>query len=383
MQTARRKREGAPQLLGARAARRVGRGAHHVLSSGSARLLRVRDPASAAVRHLAADAGADRAGLADALCRGGVPSVLGSGSRWRSAACASGSTARPDQLDLRAERRTAVAARWRAAGALSRNRDELWPGASCLHGQLAPTAGSSSSARSLHLTRDPTGTITARIGDPATTRRRISGRRCSQQLAGPRGRRRAARSAATSSAFAGDGHRRRPAQRPARWRADRVDRGGRTQRQGHQGRFVAGRADRRQHAGAARAATAISPTRQRARSRTGDRRASSPAAIPPLIPELAQLRHLQLPISGTLRTRIDLATGAAPRARGSILSSGKGRLQQRMAAEGQSSLSRKASCMRSMRRKPTEIKLEKLSRSTWAPALNSSSRQASAASRPN
>ena len=31
-----------------------------------------------------------------------------------------------------------------------------------------------------------------------------------------------------------------------------------------------------------------------------------PAAIPPLIPELAQLRHVEAPVSGTLRTRIDL-----------------------------------------------------------------------------
>lgn len=36
-----------------------------------------------------------------------------------------------------------------------------------------------------------------------------------------------------------------------------------------------------------------------------------PTAIPPLTPELAQLRHLAAPVSGTLRTRIDLKRGAA------------------------------------------------------------------------
>ena len=36
-----------------------------------------------------------------------------------------------------------------------------------------------------------------------------------------------------------------------------------------------------------------------------------PAAIPPLIPELAQLQHVEAPVSGTLRTRIDLARHVA------------------------------------------------------------------------
>lgn len=51
-----------------------------------------------------------------------------------------------------------------------------------------------------------------------------------------------------------------------------------------------------------------------------------PAAIPPVIPELAQLRHIEAPISGTLLTRIDFKTG---RAQGSRLdlALGAGRLR--------------------------------------------------------
>jgi hypothetical protein len=51
-----------------------------------------------------------------------------------------------------------------------------------------------------------------------------------------------------------------------------------------------------------------------------------PAAIPPLIPELAQLQHLQAPVSGTLRSRIDLAQGK-PQGSRLDLTLGKGRLQ--------------------------------------------------------
>lgn len=50
-----------------------------------------------------------------------------------------------------------------------------------------------------------------------------------------------------------------------------------------------------------------------------------PAMIPPLIPELAQLRRIEAPVSGSLRTRIDLAKGAAQGSR-LDLALGKGRL---------------------------------------------------------
>ena len=50
-----------------------------------------------------------------------------------------------------------------------------------------------------------------------------------------------------------------------------------------------------------------------------------PAAIPPLIPELAQLGHVEAPFSGTLETRIDLKRGLAQGSR-LDLASGKGRL---------------------------------------------------------
>jgi len=58
-----------------------------------------------------------------------------------------------------------------------------------------------------------------------------------------------------------------------------------------------------------------------------------PNAIPPLIPELAQLQHLQLPISGTLRTRIDLDQAKAQGSR-LDLTLGKGRLQSEWLPEG-------------------------------------------------
>ena len=58
-----------------------------------------------------------------------------------------------------------------------------------------------------------------------------------------------------------------------------------------------------------------------------------PNAIPPLIPELAQLQHLQLPISGTLRTRIELDQAKAQGSR-LDLTLGKGRLQSEWLPEG-------------------------------------------------
>ena len=58
-----------------------------------------------------------------------------------------------------------------------------------------------------------------------------------------------------------------------------------------------------------------------------------PTAIPPLIPELAQLQHLQLPISGTLRTRVDLAQGMAQGSR-LDLTLGKGQLQSEWLPKG-------------------------------------------------
>jgi hypothetical protein len=51
-----------------------------------------------------------------------------------------------------------------------------------------------------------------------------------------------------------------------------------------------------------------------------------PAAVPPLLPELAQLRHLQLPVSGTLKARIDLGRRIVESLR-IDLAFGKGRLQ--------------------------------------------------------
>ncbi len=56
-----------------------------------------------------------------------------------------------------------------------------------------------------------------------------------------------------------------------------------------------------------------------------------PADIPPLVPELVQLQHVEAPVSGTLRTRIDLAQRQAQGSR-LDLTLGKGEVRQRMAA---------------------------------------------------
>lgn len=58
-----------------------------------------------------------------------------------------------------------------------------------------------------------------------------------------------------------------------------------------------------------------------------------PAAIPPLIPELAQLQHIGAPVSGTLRTRIDTAAGVAQGSR-LDLAFGKGRLYSQWLPNG-------------------------------------------------
>src|SRR5207253_750503 len=50
-----------------------------------------------------------------------------------------------------------------------------------------------------------------------------------------------------------------------------------------------------------------------------------PDTIPPLIPELAQLRHVEAPVSGTLRTRIDLVRREAQGSRLDLVL-GQGRL---------------------------------------------------------
>jgi len=58
-----------------------------------------------------------------------------------------------------------------------------------------------------------------------------------------------------------------------------------------------------------------------------------PAAVPPLIPELVQLQHVEAPVSGTLRTRIDLAQR---RAQGSRLdlALGRGRVHSKWLPSG-------------------------------------------------
>ena len=64
-----------------------------------------------------------------------------------------------------------------------------------------------------------------------------------------------------------------------------------------------------------------------------------PADIPPLIPELVQLQHVEAPISGTLRTRIDLARRAAQGSR-LDLALGKGRLHSQWLPTGSVAIDR-------------------------------------------
>jgi hypothetical protein len=58
-----------------------------------------------------------------------------------------------------------------------------------------------------------------------------------------------------------------------------------------------------------------------------------PAAIPPFVPELAQLQHLQAPISGSFRTRIDVEQGNAQGSR-IDLALGKGRFDSEFLPAG-------------------------------------------------
>jgi uncharacterized protein YhdP len=58
-----------------------------------------------------------------------------------------------------------------------------------------------------------------------------------------------------------------------------------------------------------------------------------PAAIPPLVPELAQLQHLHAPVSGTFRTRVSLEQGKAQGSR-IDLALGKGRLDSEFLPAG-------------------------------------------------
>ena len=175
-----------------------------------------------------------------------------------------------------------------------------------LHGQLAPTRVLIERPM-LHLRRDATGSISARIGGDNETTPDL-GPQMLEQLAGPRERdaplgllRRLDIRGAT--VIVDD-------QRSAHsWRADRVDLAVNRSDKGVRGDFSL----------AVQIGNSLPELHANYRY-FADRQVLDldmsvdgvqPAAIPPLIPELAQLQHVDAPISGTLRTRIDLRTHRA------------------------------------------------------------------------
>jgi uncharacterized protein YhdP len=83
-----------------------------------------------------------------------------------------------------------------------------------------------------------------------------------------------------------------------------------------------------------------------------------PTEIPPLIPELAQLRHLEAPVSGTLRTRIDIAKGVAQGSR-IDLTLGKGVLRSEWFPSGSIAVE-KGELHATYAPEQDEIRLEKL-----------------------
>jgi hypothetical protein len=193
--------------------------------------------------------------------------------------------------------------------------------AALLQGQLTPTQ-LIIERPVVHLARDRNGSITARLAGPDDTATDL-GPQVLEQLAGARHsdeplgalQRLGIRGA---SLIVDD------QQSGQSWRADRVDMSVERSGKGIRGEFSA--------------AGPVGPTKPELHAQYryfADRHvldldlsidAVEPSAIPPLIPELVQLRHLQLPVSGTLRTRIELDQA---RAQGSRLdlTLGKGRLQ--------------------------------------------------------
>ncbi len=192
--------------------------------------------------------------------------------------------------------------------------------AALLRGRLAPTQVVVERPV-VHLVRDASGTISARIGSGDQTAPDL-GPQMIEQLAGPREpdaplgllRRLSIRGA---TVIVDD---RRTGQT---WRADRVDLAVERSAKGVRGDFSL----------AVPMGTSMPEVRAIYRY-FADRQVLDldlsidgvqPADIPPLIPELAQLQHLEAPVSGTLRTRIDLAQRKALGSR-LDLALGQGRL---------------------------------------------------------
>jgi AsmA-like C-terminal region/Protein of unknown function len=174
----------------------------------------------------------------------------------------------------------------------------------------------------LHLMRDASGTISAQIGSGDQAAPNL-GPQMLENLAGPRERdaplgllrELRIRGATVIVDDRGTGH---------TWRADRVDLLVRRSAKGVRGDFSL----------AVPMASSMPEVRATYRY-FADRQVFDldlsiegvkPVDIPPLVPELAQLQHLEAPVSGTLRTRIDLAQRKALGSRVD-LTLGKGRVR--------------------------------------------------------
>ena len=197
-----------------------------------------------------------------------------------------------------------------------------------LHGQLTP-ARLVIERPIVRLALDPSGAITARLANPDDTASEL-GPQMLEQLAGARQaeapfglvQRLSIRGATVIVDDLRTGH---------TWRAERVDVAVERSGKGVRGDFSL--------------AAPIGSSRPELRAEYryfADRHVLDldlsidgiePSAIPPLIPELAQLHHLQLPISGTLRTRIDLDKGNAQGSRLDLVL-GKGQVQSEWLPKG-------------------------------------------------
>jgi hypothetical protein len=211
----------------------------------------------------------------------------------------------------------------------------------------------------LHLVRDPSGTITARIGSGGVGSGEGAapdlGPQVLEQLAGPREpdallgllRRLSIRGA---TVIVDD-------RRTGRtWRADRVDVAVERSGKGVRGDFSL-----------AIPLGASMPEVHASYRYFADRNVLDldlaiegvePADIPPLIPELAQLQHIAAPISGTLRTRIDLTQRKAQGSR-LDLALGKGRLRSEFLPTGSVALD-KGELHAVYAPESSEIRVEKL-----------------------
>jgi len=170
-----------------------------------------------------------------------------------------------------------------------------------LQGRLAPTQVTIERPV-LHLVRDASGAIVAQVGSGDAPAPEL-GPKMIEQLAGPRDRDPASddlrRLSIRGATVIVDDH-----QTGQTWRADRVDISVERSTKGIRGdfslTFPMGTSTPELHAS----------YRYFADRNVLDLDLSfdgvQPAEVPPLIPELAQLQHVSAPVSGTLRTRIDL-----------------------------------------------------------------------------